>query len=360
MYKNVMKCNFDSKDLFSKRDEDGYIILDDKISEFTKESREKMGNEDRLKNWIETTDGKQYLIKTNAMLEGEKNYTNYAELICMKLAEKMGLEYAKYDIIKINGKEGVITENILKKDEYMFTLEDMIDSSYEHPFNPDVIDYPDAMRQLGKKLTELNYDKKEAKALIDEFNKRMVFDCIVGAADRHAENISFVGNIKDNKKIKLSPIYDSENSLLLENNVELVKEMALDRKGCADAALGIIPKIGLVPNKNAQAEDIVRATFEVSISPQDEDDYELEDYASKMLEEINVKEVFDDVEKQIGALLPFEVKSVASTCISKRIDELNKVLDGREFVEYDKDYIDNVKNIINDKRNNSISKEDIQ
>lgn len=39
-----MKCNFSSEDLFLNRDEDGFIILDDKISDFIYESREKVGN----------------------------------------------------------------------------------------------------------------------------------------------------------------------------------------------------------------------------------------------------------------------------------------------------------------------------
>jgi len=196
MFKKVMKCDFSSENLFSNRDEDGFIVLDDKISDFISESREKVWNDDRIKNWIETNDGKQFLIKTNAMLDGEKNYTNYAELICMKLAEKMGIEYAHYDIIKINGIEGVISENILKKDEYLITLEDFIDSSMEHPDNPDIIDYPDVMRQLTLKLKEYGYNKSDSKKMLDEFNKRFILDSIVGATDRHAENISFIGNLK--------------------------------------------------------------------------------------------------------------------------------------------------------------------
>ena len=69
MYKEVTKVECDTKELFSKRDEEGYIILDDKISEFTPESRERIGSEFRLKNWIETNDGKQFLVKSNNKMD---------------------------------------------------------------------------------------------------------------------------------------------------------------------------------------------------------------------------------------------------------------------------------------------------
>ena len=218
-----------SKKLFEKRDEDGYIILDEKIPKFTPKSREKIGNENRLKNWIETKDGKQFLIKTNKKMDEKENYTEYAELISRKTAQKMGLEYANYDIIKYNGQKGIITENMLNKDEYLITLQDIIDSEKENPDNPNTIDYKDTVNQLEKKLKQQEYRKKDTKKIKKEFKKRVIFDTIVGATDRHPENISFIGNTKDSKAIKLSPIYDTENSLLLENKKDIVTHLACDK-----------------------------------------------------------------------------------------------------------------------------------
>ena len=359
IYKEVTKCDLDSKELFSQRDEDGYVVLDGKLPKFTPNSREKVGNENRVKNWIETKDGKQFLIKTNAKLDGEENYTEYAELICMKTAEKMGLEYAKYDIIKYNGERGIITENMLNKDEYLFTLEDFIDSSQENPDNPDIIDYIDTVNQLGKKLKQYEYRNKDSKKIIKEFNKRVIFDSIVGATDRHAENISFIGNTKDSKAIKLSPIYDTENSLLLENNIDLVTRLAFDKDKCSDAALSTYPKLAIVPNKNADPTDITRATFEFSTMSLDEDDYELEDFAAEQLANLDIDEIFKEVEDQINSTIPIQVKNVAKICVTQRINDLSKMLDGRAEVDYDREYMNEVRDKISQRRENIIRKDDI-
>lgn len=359
IYKEVTKCNLDSKELFSQRDEDGYIVLDGKLPEFTPNSREKVGNENRIKNWIETKDGKQFLIKSNAKLDGEENYMEYAELICMKIAEKMGLEYAKYDIIKYNGEKGIITENMLNKDEYMFTLEDFISSSQENPDSPDIIDYIDTVNQLGKKLKEYNYSNKDSKKIIKEFNKRVIFDSIVGATDRHAENISFIGNVKNSKDIRLSPIYDTENSLLLENDVELVTSLAFDKKRCSTAALSTYPKLAIVPNKDADPTDITRATFEFSTMSLDEDDYELEDFAAEQLESLDMDDIFDRVENQINSIIPIQVKNVAKICVNQRIKDLSKMLDGRAEVDYDREYMNGIRDKISQRRENMARKEDI-
>ncbi len=348
MYRKCEKCTITSEELFKNRDEDGFIILEDKIPQFSNESREQVGNDDRIKNWIETADGKQFMIKTNAKLDGEENYTNYAELICEELANQMGIPYAKYDIIKIDGEEGIITENMLQKDEYMVSLEDFIWGSMENPepTNKGIIDYPDVMSQLTKKLISMGYDKKQSKKLIKDFNKRMFFDCLVGATDRHAENVSVILNEKDKKAIKLSPVYDTENSLLLENTKEMVQQMSLDPNYCKEVALKIMPKMAIVPSDNATVEDITRATFEVSIAPSD-DDYELEDYASEMIETIDMDKVFKNVEHKINSTLPFEVKRVAGSCVNYRRGDFSKMLDGSVFVDYDDKYIKNIQEKLN-------------
>ncbi len=340
MYKEVTKIDCDSKKLFEKRDEDGYIILDDKISEFTPESRERIGSEFRLKNWIETNDGKQFLVKSNNKMDEKENYTEYAELISRKVAQKMGLEYANYDIMKFNGQKGVITENMLNKDEYLITLQDIIDSEIAHPDGGNsTIDYPNLVKLIDKNLSLLGYEKEDIDNIKKEFKKRVMFDSIVGATDRHPENISFVLNTKDSKSIKLSPIYDTENSLLLENAKDIVLDFACSQDGGARHARDIYPMISFIPNKNAEVDEIDMATFEFSTYSNKENDYELEDFAGEQLIALNPDEIIKEVEDDINAPLPYEVSTVVRTCLKTRINEFKKIMCGEVEVNYDEDYI---------------------
>ena len=120
MIQNAMKCKFSSKDLFAaKRNEDGMLELDEMIGDFPTYSREKVGTAERQKNWFETKDGKQYMLKTS--VDRIDNYSHYAELIAMKLARQVGLGYANYDLVKYDGKVGVITESILEKEDSLVT-----------------------------------------------------------------------------------------------------------------------------------------------------------------------------------------------------------------------------------------------
>ena len=115
-----------------------------------------------------------------------------------------------------------------------------------------------------------------------------------------------MANKKDKTKLEVSKIFDTENSLLLADHVEDVMAYAFDPKRCEQAAKDVIPKVALVPNEDAQGEEIADATLEVTLS----DDFELE--------------------------------------TNKR--RAKDYLYGEMEVDYDSDYIDKNKQIINDVR----------
>ena len=207
MIQNAMECNFSSENIFSsKRDEKGNLLLDDLISSFTKKSRENAGTAERSKNWIKTTDGKYYLIKSD--VEGIDNYSRYSELICMNLAKQVGLEYAKYDLVKLGGKDCIITEAMFKEDESLFSLDDLVEGSQLHPYEEGVFDYIYLYGQLEKKLESQDYKPGTKEKIFEELTKRNMFDYLIGEQDRHPKNISIIAPINDVNNIRLSPIYD--------------------------------------------------------------------------------------------------------------------------------------------------------
>lgn len=346
MIQNAMKCKFSSKDLFAaKRNEDGMLELDEMIGDFPTYSREKVGKAERQKNWFETKDGKQYMLKTS--VDRIDNYSHYAELIAMKLARQIGLGYANYDLVKYDGKVGVITESILEKeDDVLLSFEDLIGTSMAHPDNPSIIDYPDSMRMLAKSLKENGYSEQTQKKIIKDLGKLRVFDFLVGAEDRHTENIGFMANKKDKTKLEVSKIFDTENSLLLADHVEDVMAYAFDPKRCEQAAKDVIPKVALVPNEDAQGEEIADATLEVTLS----DDFELEDFLSYAVETMDVDKALKEIEEEHNTVLPIQVKRVAKAVVETNKRRAKDYLYGEMEVDYDSDYIDKNKQIINDVR----------
>lgn len=342
--KDMTDVNMYSNDLFSNRDEKGYLMISS--INFIPESREKMGNDKRIKNWILTTDQKAYMIKTNALLDGKENYLEFAELITRKIAEKLNIEYANYDIINYSGECGIITEKIVFQDEELITLEDIINGAIAHPDNIEIIDYPILIKSLNKKLRELNFLESDIENINTELSKRLLFDIVIGCTDRHTENVSFIYNNKTGR-IKLSPIYDSENSLLLEYDKELILSLAKNLRGAIDASSAIYPKIAVVPRQCPKDNEILNSTIEFLLNNENP---EVEDFAYDMLDNVDIYNILDEVEKDVNAKLPEEIRAVVSTCIETRLNILNDVLSGNIIVNYDWEYMNSIKERIEIKR----------
>ena len=342
--KNMTDIMLFSNDLLGNRKEDGFIEIQ-KV-EFIPESREKMGNDKRIKNWIVTKDQKEYIIKTNAKLEDKENYLELAELIARKIAFNLGIEYAFYDIIKYDGEKGIITENVLSLDEELITLEDIVNGSISHPDNSEIIDYPTLIKKLESSLKELGFLESDIEKINCELSKRLLFDIVIGCTDRHTENISFIYNNKSGR-IRLSPIYDSENSLLLEYDKDLVYSLAKNLKGAIDASKSIYPKIAVVPKKCPKDIEIINSTIEFLLNNENP---EVEDFAYDMLDNLDIYSILDDVEQDIDKKLPDEIRAIVSTCIETRLQMLNDVLNGNIIVNYDWDYMNNIKNKMKDNK----------
>ena len=110
------------EELGEYRDKEGYINMDEVLLFNEQTMREVRGNVNREKDWIQLN-GSSVLIKTNA--EGQCN-AEYSEMISCELAKHVGIETAKYDMVKYKGETGLITENICKNGEEMISLYELI------------------------------------------------------------------------------------------------------------------------------------------------------------------------------------------------------------------------------------------
>lgn len=162
----------------------------------------------------------------------------------------------------------------------------------------------------------------------------MVFDLFVLGEDTHTENISYIKNIYS-QAYHISPIYDSEASLLLDREQETIEKLTntYGFQAIKKASENICPRIALIPEvgMNVTGEEIYKYTFLQYI----EDD-EIEDFARRCCQVLNIKNAINEVEEQIGVALPEEVKLCAIISFNNRIQELEKVMEIRyEFLEVD-------------------------
>ena len=96
------------EELEKYRDEDGFINLDNVLLAIDESSRNQVGTTDIFKYWVDFA-GQKVLLKEEKMLDGEPNFTIYSELIMSELANQVGIQSAKCDLIKYRGKRGILS-----------------------------------------------------------------------------------------------------------------------------------------------------------------------------------------------------------------------------------------------------------
>ena len=304
-----------------KRDNRGFLQID--IDDIRPEELEMMGSEDKTKFWVEFSDGSSALIK----VENEKQTAGfYAELIVEKLAEQVGLEHAKNDLVMYNGKEGIISKSIIEENEKLYTLNSILDKKdIEKIGLADTEDLYSVCKAFIKWMGRIGLSREKSEKMLEDFQKQMVFDLFVMGEDTHLENISIIRN-NDTKEYRISPKYDSECSLMLDRDIETLKKLAdgYNFEGIKFATENIYPKIALVPEEkeDCTGEEIYKYTFSQYI----EDD-DVGDFAYDCCEKLNIKAAIEEVEKQIGAPIPDEIKLNLIVGFNHRKQELNEVME---------------------------------
>lgn len=323
------KCGLTYSDLNKYRDENGYIDLDKINIRFDDETREKMGNEEREKNWIELADGKRFLAKEELKFEGKRTASIYSELIIAQLAEQVGLKHANCDLYKKDGKFGVLSENILNEGEEMFSLNFLVGDNSINSEHIDVADLFELEKKLAGSFKVLGLNKKQALELMVDFQKQLVFDMFVGECDRHTENISLMLDTNTGK-YDIAPMYDNETSLLLDCDMDTLKELTSKPSSIKDVSELVYPKIALMPEKeDPNSDDIWKYTFDQLIA--DDDTY---DFAMDCYEKLDIKAAIKSVEEKIRAPIPYEVTSVATIMLNERKKSIDDIMiNGIEYCD---------------------------
>lgn len=142
--------------------------------------------------------GDIYLYKANTYGYANAGNEMYSEIIAYQIAELLGLDYVKYEIVTWNDIECVRSKLFTCEEFGYLTMTEYL------------------TRELGSKLKWRYKDvcRVIPKKCISQINDIMVFDFIIENKDRHFSNFGFLVNNDTGKIKKLAPIFDNGYSLL--------------------------------------------------------------------------------------------------------------------------------------------------
>lgn len=333
------------KEIGSKRDENGYTVLDDIA--FGNGIDEPRGTGLREKIWYNCKDG-QIMLKTNT--DYNENAA-YSELISCELAKQAGIETAEYDMITIGGKRGIVTKNMCKKGEELVTINELIGTGATSQDYPDTTDIYYVFDSLKDKFYDMGLDEEKVEGLLLSLRKQMLFDLCVMETDRHAENLSFIFSSDENgqRTVRLAPMYDTEAALCLY--ADNMKKIYSNYSKVSDTANMQEPKISVIPetvedksttidlsNPNAfllslqskvsqsyytsTSEEMWKSTLDFLC-----EEPEVAEYYSEVLSKMDIKKAHKEVETRIGAFLPEDIKIMSERCFESRRSEISWELD---------------------------------
>lgn len=319
--KNGVKCNISFEELENYRDKEGYINLDELNIEFTEESREKIGNENRIKNWVDFS-GVEALIKGECKIDNKRNGGIYSELIVEELAKQAGLEAAYYDLVKVKGEYGVLSKNILTHDnDDLITLQSLIGNTKFNEEYPEITDYIEVEDKLYKSLKFEELEKDNIREIMKDFRKQSAFFIMICSIDMHPENISLITYINPEtkqKKQRVAPIYDTEASLMLDIDLNILER--IQKNG-----LGLQRNVNMQDPKIAVLEGEYSSLWKNTLDTLIEDD-EIYDFVMDCYDNLNIHKAIQNVEKKIKAPLPQVVKTIATYVYEFRKKEIGQII----------------------------------
>lgn len=329
---NFIKSDYTLEDLEEFRDKNGFIDLSLAGIQLTDESRETKGTEERLKNWIDFG-GKKVLLRGEVV----ENYSVYAELIVEEIAKQIGVETAHYDLMKIKDKNGVENFGVLSESIVDFGEEDLItlhDLIGDEPSSEDMMEdinfdsatrYEFTIDKLKERLENAEYSEQDINKIILDYNKRLLFGLSVLETDKHSENIAFLKRTNGDGKIRLSPNYDSEFSLLLERDKKMIEYYVNQPFGVEEEAELQDPKIGVfIEKENGGWGEMWKDTLEKLI----ENDEIYYYYKNNIQGKVNIESILQRVEKRINAPLPDDVRRMVTRSYYARNECIEQIING--------------------------------
>ncbi len=151
--------------------------------------------------WFNLPNGKALFKTYNSYREDIKNYRMINELVCCILAKQVGINCAKYQPAHIKEDKGLISYNILNKDEKLINCEQVLRKGfYREPTLFNIADALEYYENAGYKVNK--------KQIILDLYKMIIFDALTMQTDRNTYNIHFIVDKQAN--LKVAPLMDNE------------------------------------------------------------------------------------------------------------------------------------------------------
>ena len=309
-------------ELYKLRDKDGFIDLEKVGLNFPINTKEKRGSQDRIKNWVNFK-GTKVLIKGERKLLDERNYGYYAELIVEEIGKKLNIPMAHYDLMKLKDKEGKevygnMSFLMYDLEDELLSIHDLIGDDKEDKQFIDSSNLNRVLNKLQKSFKNMGYSEDKINKLILEFKKRQAFSLLVLETDKHIENYSYIKG----KDIYLSPNYDSEASLLLDNDIPTIKKILSDYTALKEVVDIALPRIGLINENNFNS--YWKDTLDELIIDDDVYDYCL----NVLCQKIDMDLILDKVEERIHAKLDDDVRLIAKYAYEERFRVFKQIIVG--------------------------------
>lgn len=320
------------EELEKYRDEEGFIIMDEVLASKDFETlRETRGSQNREKFWITFDDAKIMLRTSNLDSENAK-YTNYSELIVEELAKQVDIPCAHYDLIKYKGQKGVYTKSVLeKKNESLILAKTLLDQTETEDEYVSSVSIDDLFKSYSTFKKYDDVSKEQISKMCGDTAKVAIFEIFTMATDSHSENIGYVYYSDGKEKnIRLSPLFDNECSLMLDQPMESIDKM-LNDKMTLKRYVELQNQLITIPESQRDDSyfDWEDTLFYLC------DDYEIcMEFAEKCLKNLNIEKAMENVEERIHAKLPDKLKEFASICFNTRKQMVEKDLC---FEDIDKD-----------------------
>lgn len=239
-----------------------------------------------------------------------------SECIAYKLACLLGIECAEFELGEYNGRVGSMSYSVLKRPR-----ETLIEGiNYIISLYPEY-DISELKDRASGKMYSIEMIKESISDVIDfkEFLTILLFDYLIGNTDRHQSNWAFIKNDKD---IRMSPLYDNSSSLCAYiNQKELLECLGKDKmkwKSVVDTKSKSIIRI--------TSEDKKRPTH-LKVLQYIKDKYYVEtiDMVNKMVSVVNDKNIDEILESYSDSILSINKKKVIKKFLLSKIEMMQEV-----------------------------------
>ncbi|MCR5453125.1 MAG: HipA domain-containing protein [Lachnospiraceae bacterium] len=207
-----------------------------------------------------------------------------AEFLSMKMAEIVGIKTVPNGLIYLDGKYAYITKRIDRHGDKLYAMEDFCQLSGRLTADKYKGSYEGCGRVINKYSKNVGVDKTE-------FFYRLLYCFVTGNSDMHLKNFSLIERAPASRVFGLSPAYD-----MLPVNVILPHDkdqMALSLNG---------------KKRNIRKKDFIVLADNLGISEKTANKMilQLAKYRERMLEEIKISYMPDEMKKDMGRL--FDVR----------------------------------------------------